>query len=595
MKRLAGDLFRWLASLQLAVMLILVLAAVLAWATILESQHGRDYSQWVVYKSSWFTALLGLLGINILAATLARFPWRTSRRGFLITHVGLLLLLAGAVLSFVHGIEGRLTFQEGQSAEAILLPERCEFRTLRQGQSGQTPMAFGFQPGPFDWPADKTLDLGELGGVHLAVRRFIRHAETVEEWVAGTERDKPAVKFSLSSPDGKMAIQQWLSADEFGGELNLGPASFRLQEAKAATMLEDFNSPPKEMDKQGVLSMHYDGKRTCVPVSENAGKKVAIGGGVEVEIVRYLANAVPEGEAQFTSKGKKPDNPMLELLVHTPGKEPQRQIAFAKHPLLSFDGMHGWRSPVKFWYHHPGIKIEPGIEFLQTPDGKLYCRAGASGGYQPRGEVKPGDKFDAMSHFTFTLVEHLPRATKKVTFRPAAAADEESAEEAAALMEITAGKTTSEVWLKRNDATYRFQQVESPEGPVAIAFGYEHLPLGFSLKLLDFQRGQNPGGMGDASFASKVQLVDKDHGIDEPRTISMNEPLLHGKFTFYQSGFQELPDGGEASSLTVAYDPGRFLKYLGSLMICAGSALMFVARSETYRKLMSLLTGSIKP
>ena len=110
---------------------------------------------------------------------------------------------------------------------------------------------------------------------------------------------------------------------------------------------------------------------------------------------------------------------------------------------------------------------------------------------------------------------------------------------------------------------------------MVLEFGNERVPLGFSLKLLDFQRGLNPGGMGDASFASVVQLVDRHEGIDEEREISMNQPLSHGKFTFYQSGFQELDGGQMASTLRASYDPGLLLKYLGSLMICVGMCLMF--------------------
>ena len=87
-------IFHWLASLKLAVILIVVLAAVLAWATLLESASGREYAQWYVYKSDWFIGLLGLLGVNILAATLIRWPWTKSRSGFVMTHAGLLVLLA---------------------------------------------------------------------------------------------------------------------------------------------------------------------------------------------------------------------------------------------------------------------------------------------------------------------------------------------------------------------------------------------------------------------------------------------------------------------------------------------------------------------
>ena len=88
--------------------------------------------------------------------------------------------------------------------------------------------------------------------------------------------------------------------------------------------------------------------------------------------------------------------------------------------------------------------------------------------------------------------------------------------------------------------------------------------------------------MGDASFSSSVMLIDAvATNLDEHHEISMNEPLVHGRYTFYQSSFQESGEGKTASILTAAYDPGQFLKYLGSIMICLGSAWMFYFRRST--------------
>jgi len=584
---------RNLASLKLAVILILVLAAVLAAATVLESGQGRDYAQWYVYRSSWFIGLLALLGANILAATLVRFPWSKTRRGFLTTHAGLLLLLLGSIQTFHYGIEGQVSIQEGQTADTMLITDRCQFTTYWQGKDSQLPLAFIFHPGPVDWAPGKTLDLGELEGVQLKVLRYLRHSQIKEAWVADAKgKGKPAVQFALAGPDGKVVMENWLAPDQFGGAFSIGPAKFQIHQAKMASMLDDFLKPPgAEADPHGVLSLHYDGQMTRIAVSEHEGKKVAVGkSGIEVEIERYLANARPDEKTRFASDGDRPDNPMLELRVYLPDKkEPLRQIAFARYPLLSLDGIHGWNSPVKFWYHHQAVKPEPGVEFLQMPDGKLYGRVAASGKYAPKGEIKAGVTLETAAHFKVLVRKYLPHASKKVEFLPVPRPVEETAQaDAAVLLEIVAGGAKQQQWFKRHDENYGFQQIVTPKGPLAIDFGYERFPLGFTLKLVDFRRGKNPGRMGDASFSSSVRLVDRHERIDRQHVISMNEPLVHGKFAFYQSSFQELPDGQEASVFTAAYDPGRFLKYLGSLMICAGSVLMFFSRTELCKRILRL-------
>ena len=396
------------------------------------------------------------------------------------------------------------------------------------------------------------------------------------------------LRFALADSAGKPITEDWLTANRFGNSMFVGPSRFVLLPASSASMLKDFIEPPADnADKDGVLSMHYKDRMYRVTVRENVGQKLPVGeSGISVEIVKYLANAKPGRKGQFTSRGDEPKNPLLELRVHLPDQDkPIRQIAFAKCPFLNLDGVHGWECPVKFWYHHSAVVPQPGAEFMQTPDGKLYCRVAVDGKYQLRGEVKEGDKVKTTARFDFSILKYIPHAREKVTYRPIELAPGETeGPEAAALVEVTAGGATQQVWLQRSDQQYGFQRLLTPEGPLLLTFGYEHRRLGFSLKLIDFSRGMNPGGMGDASFSSLVRVVDKAQEVDEELDISMNQPLVHGKFAFYQSSFQDLPDGRQASVLNVAYDPGRLLKYLGCLMICLGIFIMSYMRIYFFGK-----------
>lgn len=574
-----------LGSLKLAVVLIAVLAGVLAWATFVEASRGREYTQWYVYHSRWFSALLGLLALNIFASAASRFPWGRKRIGFLITHIGLLVLLGGSIVTFKFGIEGQLGFEEGQTANSITMPDRCLLRATRQEQGSERPRSteFIFQPGPVDWPAGKKLPLGELNGVSMEVLKFYRHARVEEDWVEDREgRGSPALKFVLAGPDGRPVREEWLIADQFGSQMSIGPVKFEFQRVPMDSMLEDFLKPPAaDADKDGILSMHYEGRMQRVPVSKSIGKKVPLGDGkVQVEIAEYLPNATPGSGGKFVSRGEEPGNPLLELRVTLPGKEqPLRQIAFARFPFLNLDGVHGASCPVKFFYHHPASMPDSGVEFLQAPDGKVYCRVGEDGKYQSLGVVTKDQPIEVAAQFKVSISELLSHARREVNFFPLELGPgEERGTEPAALVRVSAGGTTQEVWMQRNHTEFGQHGIQTKEGTVDVRFGNERLPLGFSLHLIRFQRGMNPGRMGDASFASRVRLVDPHQQINEEREISMNEPLSHGKYTFYQSSFQELGGGKSASILSVAYDPGRVLKYLGSLMICLGIGVMFYAK-----------------
>ncbi len=233
---------------------------------------------------------------------------------------------------------------------------------------------------------------------------------------------------------------------------------------------------------------------------------------------------------------------------------------------------------MKFWYHHPAVHSESGVEFLQTPDGKLYCRVGSGGKYRPQGLVKQGDRVQIAGGFKVLLTKYFHSARQQVTFEPVEVAAGEGGPDAATELEVTAGGITGQLWLKRNDENYGIQQIFTPQGRLTLSFAYETLPLGFSLKLLKFTHGLNPGGMGDASFSSSVLLIDPLKNLHQQHEINMNEPLVYGRYTFYQSSFQESGEGKTASILTAAYDPGQFLKYLGCVMICLGTFLMFYVK-----------------
>src|SRR5258708_5260018 len=108
-------IYRFLASLKLAVFSLASLASVLAYATFFESWYGASAVQEWIYQTKWFAVLLAFLGANILCAALIRFPWKKRQTGFVITHVGLLTLLAGSFYSLKTADEGQVGMVEGQT------------------------------------------------------------------------------------------------------------------------------------------------------------------------------------------------------------------------------------------------------------------------------------------------------------------------------------------------------------------------------------------------------------------------------------------------------------------------------------------------
>jgi len=134
-------------SLHLAVVLIGVYAAVLAWATLAESRYGAAAAHFGVYDTGWFAALNALLALNVFCAVVVRLPWRRRLAGFFVTHGGILVLLLGCLATRQLGIEAQLPIYEGKAAH-IAYQEAYHFE-LRPNDGEKT--ALPFIPGPFSW------------------------------------------------------------------------------------------------------------------------------------------------------------------------------------------------------------------------------------------------------------------------------------------------------------------------------------------------------------------------------------------------------------------------------------------------------------
>ncbi len=120
--------FRRLGSLKLAVGLLSAILGVLAVGTIIESTRGTDAAGRAVYGATWFRGLLFLFCVNVMASMVERWPWGRRRTGFALTHGALLLIVAGALVTEVFKVEGRLAVWEGEATDAFVTADGSTVR-----------------------------------------------------------------------------------------------------------------------------------------------------------------------------------------------------------------------------------------------------------------------------------------------------------------------------------------------------------------------------------------------------------------------------------------------------------------------------------
>ena len=104
------------------------LVAVLAVATFVEQARGTAYIGEQVYGSAWFCALWGVLAVlTVVACTRMRLWLRVP---LLLLHGSFLVILGGAFLTFVWGVQGYVHLEEGQATDRFMVRDSGELLPL---------------------------------------------------------------------------------------------------------------------------------------------------------------------------------------------------------------------------------------------------------------------------------------------------------------------------------------------------------------------------------------------------------------------------------------------------------------------------------
>lgn len=129
------------------------------------------------------------------------------------------------------------------------------------------------------------------------------------------------------------------------------------------------------------------------------------------------------------------------------------------------------------------------------------------------------------------------------------------------------------IWAKSNSRL----RYRSKNKVYEISIENEKINLPYQITLLNFIMDKDPGTNSPASFKSKVHLLDRETALTQE--ISMNKPLKYKGLTFYQASYFETSKG-YGSVLSVNYDPGRPIKYMGSLLLVLGAMIHFWPRKK---------------
>ena len=115
--------YHFLGSIKFAIILIASTALFVIAGTFLEAYtESHLFSASLTYQNPIFLALIWGFFLNILISALRRWPFQLKHIPFLITHLGLLMLLGGVMIKSKYGVQGSMGIVEGQASKRLFIP-----------------------------------------------------------------------------------------------------------------------------------------------------------------------------------------------------------------------------------------------------------------------------------------------------------------------------------------------------------------------------------------------------------------------------------------------------------------------------------------
>ncbi len=290
----SNPVFRFLASLRLAVVLLAVLIVMSIAGTIAESKFDADTARVWIYEAPWFNLWMALLAANLACSALMRWPWTRYHTGFLLTHLGIIVVMAGAVVGQLGGVEGTMTLFKGAPPDNALVLQNRQM-TIRDTDSktavmirfGRRPLAVRGAPVAL-WTTPGGWKLEAIA----SSSRLLGHFEP-----AASHSGAPAVRVRLQTKAMNQTVDQWLLAgDRDNARLDLGLVTVDLlPPAEEPPASGAANRAILRIAEDNTLSAQiFQGDRMTARAPLVPGTPVATGwNDWTIEAVQVLPSAVP--------------------------------------------------------------------------------------------------------------------------------------------------------------------------------------------------------------------------------------------------------------------------------------------------------------
>lgn len=555
-------IIRFIGSIKLAVPLLSVIVGILIWATFYESQVGSTTVQQEVYKSPWFGALMFMLAVNLGVSAMSRYPWRGARKiGFALTHLGLIVIIAGSAGVIHLGMEGMLLVRTDRPASDRLRIQGDLLEVVNDGGE--------LQQGSIFVRPDGSVSPRYVGGLEL--ESYTDNAVQEINFTEAGAIENPGVKLSLASDRMGQTIERTLTASpNIYSKVGLGPAELELiitsDDQELQRILHPANANKHPWGE--ITFATASGERTF-DVKNNQHKILKLNN-IRVKIAGFYPDFRLDRDKQPATASENYHNPAVALEV-TSGQNRERWYVFGKQnfPPVKTVVVGEAIADITASYQVQPPDTKDYFRVISTPE-QLYYAAKSSTQFQS-GTLAIGQTVTpGWADFAITLEDYYPHTQIQRKIIPAV--DQQVEGTPALLVKTTSGQET---WLPWGEAS----AIGDREHPIYAAFSPKLFQLPFGIKLEDFIVERNEGSESVAMWTSQIRIDDPEHNLSEPRRVWMNHPTWYRGWKIAQASWN--PGDLQQSTLQVKREPTWItaLTWIGSALVILGIAVMFYVPS----------------
>lgn len=511
-------------NLKFAVVIIALFALCLGYGTFMESYHGTEYANRLIYKSFFFMAIQFCMFLSILFATLIRMPAKKHLYGFYVIHAGLIILFLGSYITYHSGIDGTVTLAPNTPERNIQL-NQDEFKIQFPSQGKEVTVELPFVS------KEKDLDLVYEG---IRLKKFLPFAEEELSWlpIKINAPGQSSSRYRLANANfGELLTLSLHPQSDFNNTLQLGPLNVHY-------MPEPLSDCFAQNTPDGLIIWDAETNQCMGPGPKDLQKKSFTGKTV-VKVQFHGQNL-----AFLPDMSPLPLDQRMELDEESPFRIFSKKLFEGSPHLFLFGKSVAYFNKDKgAWERHP---IEKNQEVALPWMG-----------------------------FKVKLLEHHDDAYPVMVPRGVTPIQDNSQIIKGNLKAVEVEIDGQTFWVKSNEPVAFNKDNER----IRFELGKKQLTLPYELVLDQFKMDTDPGTNTPASFESFVTLFKGNKG-SEKHHLYMNHPLKYQDFTFYQASYFQTQNGPFGSVLSVNFDPGRPWKYLGSLLLVLGSIWHFFLRRK---------------